>query len=183
MQRTLHMAPPGVKYTGADARLDESHGVASQGASGIRPPQDAAAAACGRLFAVIGLGGTQYKVTPGDIINAEHIRGAEVGATMAISDVLAVGSAGVSVLGRPVVPGALVRCVVEEQTLDRKVIVFKKKRRKRYQRTHGHRRMVTRLRVESIECGEAGGTFSRSEAEAAAASSEEPPPAAAAPLR
>ena len=111
------------------------------------------------MFAVISLGGTQYKVTPGDIINAEHIRGAEVGSTLSVDAVHAVGSVGSSVLGRPVVPGAVVLLIVEEQTLDKKVVVFKKKRRKRYQRTQGHRRMVTRLRVDSISCDLAGGTF------------------------
>lgn len=105
-----------------------------------------------RSFAVIGLGGTQYKVTPGDVINAERIKGVEVGQTLTLTDVRVVGTAARTVLGRPTVPGAAVRCVVEEHALDRKVVVYKKRRRKRYQRTAGHRRMVTRLRVQEVAC-------------------------------
>ena len=52
--------------------------------------------------------------------------------------------------GRPTVPGAHVRVVVEEQALDRKVLVFKKRRRKRYRKTIGHRRKITRVRISEI---------------------------------
>lgn len=104
------------------------------------------------LFAVISLGGTQYKVSPGDIINAEYLPGAVVGTTLAAPAVHMVGSMSRTVLGRPTIADAGVRLVVEEQTSDAKVIVFKKRRRKRYQRTHGHRRRVTRLRVAGIDC-------------------------------
>ena len=103
------------------------------------------------MFAVVALGGTQYKVTTGDIINAEHVPGAAVGSELVLDRVLVIGSVSKTVLGRPLVPGALVFCTVEEQTLDRKVIVYKKRRRKRYQRFQGHRRLVTRLRVLSIK--------------------------------
>jgi ribosomal protein L21 len=103
-----------------------------------------------RTFAVVIVGGSQYKVTAGDIVTAEHVRGAEVGTVLELPQVLAVGSRTRSVLGRPLVPQAFVRAAVEEVTQDAKVIVFKKNRRKRYQKTQGHRRLVTRLRVLSV---------------------------------
>lgn len=103
-------------------------------------------------FAVISLGGTQYKVAVGDIINAEHVPGAEVGTIIAAPLVHMIGTATTTLVGRPTVPLAIVRLAVEEQTVDSKMIVFKKRRRKRYQRTRGHRRMVTRFRVDSIAC-------------------------------
>jgi large subunit ribosomal protein L21 len=103
-----------------------------------------------RTFAVVVVGGSQYKVTAGDIVTAEHVRGAEVGSVLELPQVLAVGSRTRSVLGRPLVPQAFVRAAVEEVTQDAKVIVFKKNRRKRYQKTQGHRRLVTRLRVLSV---------------------------------
>ena len=108
-----------------------------------------------RLFAVIGLGGTQYKVTTGDMINAEHLPAGVVGQELPghCVTVLAVGSSGRTLLGRPTLDAGVVRLVVEEQALDRKIIVYKKKRRKRYQRLHGHRRKITRLRVVSIDGG------------------------------
>lgn len=110
-----------------------------------------------RLFAVVSVGGSQYKLTPGDILTAEHIPGAEVGSILELEDVLAVGSQAKTVLGRPVVPGATVRVAVEEQCQDAKVIVFKKNRRKRYQKTQGHRRLVTRLRVLGVDFAGKGG--------------------------
>lgn len=105
-----------------------------------------------RLFAVVHLGGRQYKITPGDIVTAECLPGAAVGSVveLAANDVHLVGSRTRTVLGRPFVPGARVRLGVEEQAQDAKVIVFKKNRRKRYQKTQGHRRLVTRLRVLSV---------------------------------
>jgi large subunit ribosomal protein L21 len=104
------------------------------------------------LFVVVNVKGKQYKVSERDVINAEHIPGVEVGALMRDVSVLVVAGQQRTLLGRPFVQGANVALRVEEHCLDRKVIVFKKRRRKRYQRTQGHRRMVTRLRVEKIDC-------------------------------
>lgn len=111
------------------------------------PPHRATA-----LFAVVGVKGKQYKVTEGDIINAEYIPGTAVGSLLRDTSVHVVGSQHRTLLGRPFVQGATVALRVEEHASDRKVIVFKKRRRKRYQRTQGHRRLVTRLRVEKITC-------------------------------
>ena len=156
MRRTLFDAPPGARLADVtvlrrplreDLQSGEAGGSYQAGYTSLVTPSSGA-----RVFAVVGLGGTQYKVSPGDIINAEHVPGAEVGSKYVLSEVLAVGSASATVLGRPTVPGASVRCAVEEQALDAKVIVYKKRRRKRYQRTAGHRRMVTRLRVEEVSC-------------------------------
>jgi large subunit ribosomal protein L21 len=153
------LAPGGLRAPADDAGDASSSGSGS--GSGSEPAATAAAAtraagaapakAAGRLFAVIPLGGTQYKVTPGDLINAERIPTAVVGGSLEVGTVHVVGSAGWTVLGRPAVPGARVTLRVEEQALDRKVIVYKKNRRKRYQRTRGHRRLVTRLRVEAVD--------------------------------
>jgi large subunit ribosomal protein L21 len=103
-----------------------------------------------RLFAVTTVMGKQFKVTSGDVINAERLRGRRVGDEVVLPAQL-VGSVDRTLLGRPNVDGAAVRLVVEEHAQDLKVIVFKKSRRKRYQRTQGHRREVTRLRVVSID--------------------------------
>lgn len=131
----------------SDALVTVTGGATSRDATGAasRVPQPVPT-----HFAVISLGGTQYKVTIGDIINADYIPDAEVGSSLAVEKVHVIGSVTESVLGRPLVAGARVVCTVEEQTADRKVIVFKKRRRKRYQRTKGHRRLITRLRVEEI---------------------------------
>ena len=104
----------------------------------------------GARFAVVTVGGQQYKVVAGDIINAERLPSAAVGDALALEPLL-VGSRDATLVGRPTVPGALVRLVVQEHVQDAKVVVFKKKRRKRYQKLQGHRREVTRLRVEAVE--------------------------------
>lgn len=101
------------------------------------------------LFAVVSLGGRQYKVTEGDVINAEKLPGRAVGESLSLPVVL-LGSRTKTVLGRPTVPNAHVLLNVEEHARDVKIVVFKKKRRKRYQRTQGHRRDVTRLRITAI---------------------------------
>lgn len=64
--------------------------------------------------------------------------------------VLLLGNVNQTIVGRPLVEGAKVRARVEEQTLDAKIDVFKKKRRKNYRRWNGFRRQVTVLRVTDI---------------------------------
>jgi large subunit ribosomal protein L21 len=102
------------------------------------------------MFAVISLGSTQYKIAEGDIINAEYIPSAVVGTRLVCERVLAAGGEERTGLGTPLLPHASVHLQVEEHTADAKIVVFKKRRRKRYQVTQGHRRQVTRLRVEKI---------------------------------
>ncbi|CAI5722425.1 unnamed protein product [Peronospora destructor] len=92
-------------------------------------------------FAVVKLAGTQYKVTQGDVVIAEKMKDAKV---------LLLGNVNQTIVGRPLVDGAKVRARVEEQTLDAKIDVFKKKRRKNYRRWNGFRREVTVLRVTAI---------------------------------
>jgi large subunit ribosomal protein L21 len=101
-------------------------------------------------FAVVKLAGTQYKVTQGDVVIAEKIKDAKVGEIYDIDEVLLLGNVNQTIVGRPLVEGAKVRARVEEQTLDAKIDVFKKKRRKNYRRWNGFRRQVTVLRVTDI---------------------------------
>ncbi|CAH0475438.1 unnamed protein product [Peronospora belbahrii] len=101
-------------------------------------------------FAVVKLAGTQYKVTQGDVVITEKIKDAKVGEIMDIDEVLLLGNVNQTIVGRPLVEGATVRARVEEQTLDAKIDVFKKKRRKNYRRWNGFRRKVTVLRVTDI---------------------------------
>ncbi|ETL85858.1 ribosomal protein L21 [Phytophthora nicotianae] len=101
-------------------------------------------------FAVVKLAGTQYKVTQGDVVITEKIKEAKVGEIMDIDEVLLLGNVNQTIVGRPIVEGAKVRARVEEQTLDAKIDIFKKKRRKNYRRWNGFRRQVTVLRVTDI---------------------------------
>lgn len=101
------------------------------------------------MFAVIKTGGKQYKVAKDDVIRVEKLDGAE-GASVELRDVLMVGEADNVTVGAPRVDGAIVTAEVVAQTRDAKIIVFKKKRRQGYQRTHGHRQNLTVLRVTDI---------------------------------
>ncbi len=101
------------------------------------------------MFAVIKTGGKQYKVAIDDIIRVEKLDGAE-GASIELRDVLMVGDGGKVTVGTPMVDGAVVSAQVVEQTRAAKIIVFKKKRRKDYKRTRGHRQELTVLKVTNI---------------------------------
>src|SRR5690348_5025712 len=104
------------------------------------------------MFAIIKTGGKQYRVGPGDQIVVERIAG-EVGAEIALEQVLAISDGDGSAIGQPLVPNASVRARIVQQPRGTKIIVFKKKRRKNYRRKHGHRQELTVLRVQEINRG------------------------------
>ncbi|KAG9411773.1 39S ribosomal protein L21, mitochondrial [Aphanomyces cochlioides] len=132
--------------------------VKSAGFSIVRHPVNdatlSASVEAGDVFAVIKLGATQFKVTQGDVVIAEKIIDAKVGTIMDIDEVLLIGSPNQTIVGRPFINGAIVQARVEEQTLDKKIDIFKKKRRKNYRRWNGYRREVTVLRVTNVIPGD-----------------------------
>ncbi|XP_076920488.1 large ribosomal subunit protein bL21m-like [Bidens hawaiensis] len=103
------------------------------------------------VFAVIQSGSHQCKVSNGDCIYTEKLKFCEVNDKIIINKVLMLGSKTQTMIGRPVLPEAAVHAVVEEHALDAKVIIFKKKRRKNYRRTKGHRQELTKLRITDIQ--------------------------------
>jgi len=105
------------------------------------------------MFAVVEISGTQYKVTPDDLIVTEKLSGVDINDRITLSRVLLVGSRTKTTIGRPYIPNATVSAAIEEQFLDGKVIVFKKRRRKNSRRTNGHRQPLTSLRILSISDG------------------------------
>lgn len=105
------------------------------------------------IFAVVEISGTQYKVTPDDLIVTEKLSGVDINDRITLNRVLLVGSQSKTVIGRPYIPNATVSAAIEEQFLDGKVIVFKKRRRKNSRRTNGHRQPLTSLRILSISAG------------------------------
>jgi len=114
------------------------------------PPQDA--------FAIVEIGPFQYKVSAGDVVFHPRIRGAEVNDVLVLGRVLLAGGKEATAVGRPFVPGAAVVAAVEEHFKDAKVLVFKKKKRKRYSKSFGHRSYMTALRVLEVRCAEIGAT-------------------------
>lgn len=102
-------------------------------------------------FAVVQIGSHQFKVSNGDSIFTERLKFCEVNDKLILNKVLLLGSPSQTIVGRPIVPDGAVHAVVEEHALDAKVIIFKKKRRKNYRRTKGHRQELTKLRITNIE--------------------------------
>ncbi|HBB40457.1 MAG: 50S ribosomal protein L21 [Nitrospirae bacterium CG18_big_fil_WC_8_21_14_2_50_70_55] len=102
------------------------------------------------MYAIIETGGRQYKVQEGDLLRVEKLAG-EVGATIEIGPVLAVGSGETLTIGRPFVDGAKVQCTVVAQDRAAKILVFKKRRRKGFRKLQGHRQSYTALRVAAIQ--------------------------------
>jgi large subunit ribosomal protein L21 len=100
------------------------------------------------MFAVIRTGGKQYRVAPNDVIEVEKIAG-NPGDIIELGEVLLLGGESPKT-GRPTVAGASVAAQVIAQKRNDKIIVFKKKRRKGYRRTKGHRQMLTALRITEI---------------------------------
>jgi large subunit ribosomal protein L21 len=103
------------------------------------------------MFAIVEAGGRQRKVVPGAVVTVDHLD-AEPGGEVAFDKVLLIENQDGSVVtGAPYVAGASVVGVVEAQVKDRKIRVFKMKRRKQYRRTRGHRTQLTRVRVKDIK--------------------------------
>jgi large subunit ribosomal protein L21 len=102
------------------------------------------------VYAIVRTGGKQYRVVPGETIYVELLD-RPAGETVALEDVLLVGSDSGIKIGQPRLEGAKVLATVVEQGRDGKVRVFKYKKRKHYRKTRGHRQSYTALRIDKVE--------------------------------
>jgi large subunit ribosomal protein L21 len=100
------------------------------------------------MYAVIRTGGKQYRVAAGDKLRVEKLPG-NVGDAITFGEVLLVGGESIK-LGQPLVAGAKVEAKITAQDRDKKVIVFKFRRRKNYRRKAGHRQPFTALEITNI---------------------------------
>ena len=102
------------------------------------------------MFAIIRADGRQYRVAKGDIIRFDRMK-AEPGDSFETSQVLAIAEEGNKLkIGSPVVEGAKVEGTVLQHGKDKKIIVFKRKRRKTYRRKYGHRQDHTLVKIDKI---------------------------------
>ncbi len=101
------------------------------------------------MFAVVKTGGKQYKVVPGEVLRVEKID-AEVGSEIELPDVLMVMDGDSIQVGEPLLDNAVVKAKVLEHGKSKKVIVFKKKRRKGYKKKVGHRQQFTTLEIQEV---------------------------------
>lgn len=99
-------------------------------------------------FAIIRAGGKQFRVQADATVRVPLLD-QDVGTSVEL-EVLATGDQGKTKLGSPLVDGAKVTATVVDHGRAPKIVVFKKKRRKHYKRTKGHRQGYTTLKIESI---------------------------------
>ncbi len=101
------------------------------------------------VYAIIKTGGKQYRVAPGDVLRVERLPGIR-GDEVVLDQVLLVTDGEDIRVGQPVVANATVRGQIVRQGQAKKILVFKKKRRKGYRRTQGHRQLFTALEIKEI---------------------------------
>lgn len=120
------------------------------------------------MYAIIATGGKQYKVSEGDTIHIEKLEG-EPGTKVKFDKVLFLNDGKKAVTDESKLAKATVEGEILDQYRDKKVIVFKMRRRKRYHRTRGHRQYLTKVRITTVKAGAAR----RAAAKAPAAEAEQ----------
>ena len=101
------------------------------------------------MYAIIKTGGKQYRVSEGETLQVEKLN-AEVGAEVVFEEVLTVVNDADVKVGNPTVAGATVTASVVAEGKDRKVIVYKYKRKTGYHKKNGHRQLFTKVKIEKI---------------------------------
>lgn len=100
------------------------------------------------MYAIIKAGGKQHKVTNGDYLNIDRVQN-EIKSEMIFDQVLSIGGDELKI-GSPYVSGATVKAIVLRHDKDRKVIIYKKRRRKDSKLKKGFRRSYTRIQITEI---------------------------------
>ena len=102
------------------------------------------------MYAIINSGGKQYKVAEGEILRVGKIDG-EVGSQVIFNKVLLFSDNENQQIGKPTLDNVEVGGSILEQGKEKKILVFKYKKRKRYRRTRGHRQEYTAVKIDSIK--------------------------------
>ena len=101
------------------------------------------------MFAIINIAGKQFRVEEGDQIKVPHLS-TDAGKSLAFDKVLLVNDGKKVQLGSPLLSNASISATVVEHGHDRKIRIFKKKRRKGYRRNNGHRQNYSLIKIDSI---------------------------------
>lgn len=102
------------------------------------------------MFAIIKTGGKQYRVEEGIYVKVEKLN-CEPEKDLVIKEVLMIGNGDKTQIGNPYLNNASVLCEVVEQKKDKKIIVYKHKPKKGYQKKQGHRQKLTILKIKEIK--------------------------------
>jgi large subunit ribosomal protein L21 len=101
------------------------------------------------MYAIVDIAGQQFKVEKDRKLYVHRLEGEE-GSDIDLDKVLLVDNDGEVVIGTPTVENAVVKAKILSHLKGDKVLVFKKKRRKGYQKLNGHRQYLTRIQIEDI---------------------------------
>lgn len=101
------------------------------------------------MYAIVEIAGQQFKVEKNDEIFVHRLE-SEPGTTIELKEVLLIDNDGKVNVGMPHVEGSSITCKVLEHARGDKVIVFKKKRRKGFQKSTGHRQDFSKILIENI---------------------------------
>ena len=104
------------------------------------------------MYAILETGGKQYRVEAGATLQIEALD-AEEGQTVELKPVRFISNDNGGTIGQPEINQAHVKATIVKNGRTRSIRVFKKKRRKGYRRTHGHRQDFTQIRIEEIVAG------------------------------
>jgi large subunit ribosomal protein L21 len=102
------------------------------------------------MYAIVDIAGHQFKVKKDEILKVNRLE-AEEGKSIEFDKVLLIDDNGKVKVGKPNVAGAKVKAKIIEHIKADKIIVFKKKRRKGYQKSNGHRQLQSKIKIEAIK--------------------------------
>ncbi|MFO8049191.1 MAG: 50S ribosomal protein L21 [Desulfosudaceae bacterium] len=101
------------------------------------------------MYAVVATGGKQYRVEKDQVLRIEKIPG-DIGEAVSFDKILLFSDGNNLEIGQPMLDNVSVSGHIVEQRRDKKIIVFKYKRRKRYRRKNGHRQAYTAVKIDAI---------------------------------
>ncbi len=102
------------------------------------------------MYAIVNISGKQFKATEGARVRIPKQTG-DAGATLTFDNVLLFHDGTNTQIGTPTVSGASVTATVVDHGRERKILIYKKKRRKGYQRKNGHRQWYTEIEIQKIK--------------------------------
>ncbi len=103
------------------------------------------------MKATIKTQGQQFAVSEGDILIVNRYQNSQAGSTVQINEVLSAGEGESFKVGTPFLSGASVTATILENKRSKKIVVFKKKKRKGMERKQGHRQELSVIKIESIQ--------------------------------
>lgn len=115
------------------------------------------------MYAIVEIAGQQFKVQKDRKVYVHRLE-AEEGSRLSFDKVLLIENEGQVTVGAPAVEGASVSAVVERHLKGDKVLVFKKKRRKGYQKMNGHRQYLSQITITGIETTAIAGKAAKAKA-------------------